>query len=76
VPDILIRGVDPETLKRLKARAKCHGRSLQSEARLVLEQAAGLSAVETAEVLRGWKERLAGRRMAPSTDLIRQDRER
>ena len=33
MPDILVRGLTPEMLKRLKARAKRHGRSLQSEAK-------------------------------------------
>jgi len=41
MPDVLIRGLDAKVLKRLKARAKQNGRSLQSEARLLLERAAG-----------------------------------
>lgn len=76
MPDILIRGLDEKTVKRLKARAKRSGRSLQGEARLLLEQASGGSADEIAALLGGWKKRFAGRRFAPSADLIRQDRDR
>ncbi len=76
MPDILVRGLDDETVKRLKARAKRNGRSLQGEAKRVLEQAAGMNAEEVAAVLDGWKKRFAGRRFADSADLIREDRER
>ena len=74
--DILIRGLDAETVKRLKARARRHGRSLQSEAKLLLEQAAGASGEEIAAMLEGWKGRFAGRRFTDSVDLIREDRQR
>ena len=76
MPDILVRGLDEETVKRLKARARRHGRSLQGEAKLVLEQAAGMGAEEVAAMLDGWKSRFAGRRFADSAALIREDRER
>jgi len=76
MPDILIRGLDAKTLKRLKARAKRSGRSLQGEARLLLEQASGSGPEEIAALLGGWKRRFAGRRFAPSADLIAQDRDR
>ncbi|NLE57312.1 MAG: TraY domain-containing protein [Planctomycetes bacterium] len=74
--DILIRGLDAQTLKRLKARARRNGRSLQNEAKLLLEQAAGVGADEIADMLEGWKKRLAGRRFRRSEDLIREDRDR
>jgi len=76
MPDILIRGLNPQALKRLKTRAKRHGRSLQSEARSVLENAAGAGADEVAAMLDGWKRRFRGRRFSDSTDLIREDRNR
>ncbi len=75
MPDILIRGLDKQTLNRLKQRAKRHGRSLQKEARMVLENAAGMSVAEALETARGWREKL-GRRFEDSTELIRGDRER
>ena len=43
MPDILIRNLDEQTVKQLKERAKRHRRSLQNEAKLLLEQAAGTS---------------------------------
>jgi plasmid stability protein len=76
MPDILVRGLDDETLKRLKARARRHGRSLQGEAKSVLEQAAGMNAEDVAAMLDGWKKRFAGRRFADSAALIREDRDR
>ena len=76
MPDILIRGLSGEKLKRLKARAKQHGRSLQSEAKLLLEQAAGVDGAEIAAMLDGWKKRFAGRRFSDSADLVREDRDR
>jgi plasmid stability protein len=76
MPDILIRGLDGQTLKRLKARARRHGRSLQREAQLALEQAAGAGADEVAAMLDAWKGRFAGRRFSSSAKLIREDRDR
>jgi antitoxin FitA len=76
MPDILIRGLDSQALKRLKSRAKRHGRSLQREARLTLEQAAGAGADEIAAMLDDWKRRFRGRRFSDSTQLIREDRDR
>ena len=74
--DILIRGLGAETLKRLKSRARRHGRSLQGEAKRLLQQAAGASGEEIAAMLDGWKGRFAGRKFSSSVDLIREDRER
>ncbi len=76
MPDILVRGLDAKTLKQLKARAKQHGRSLQGEARLLLERAAGADAAEVAKMLGKWRKKFAGRRLAGSMDLIREDRSR
>lgn len=74
MPDILIRKVDTATLDRLKRRAKRHGRSLQSEAKLLLEQAAGVEEAES--LLDAWEQRLSNRQFESSADLIREDRER
>ena len=76
MPDFLIRRIDSQVLKRLKARARRHGRSLQREAQVVLEQAAGAGPDEVATMLDEWKRRFAGRRFSKSTDLIREDRNR
>ncbi len=76
--DILIRGVDTKTLKLLKARAKRNGRSLQGEARLILEQAAGHSLAEALAAAGQWRKKLAdqGRQFTDSAGLIGEDRQR
>lgn len=74
--DILVRGLKAETVKRLKARAKRHGRSLQGEARLVLERAAGANAAEVRKMLGKWRKAFAGHKFSDSAELIREDRER
>ena len=74
MPDILVRDVDKATLERLKQRAKRHGRSLQSEAKMLLEQAAGVEDVRA--LLDSWQQRLVDRTFSPSAELIREDRER
>ena len=74
VPDILVRDVDKATLERLKRRAKRHGRSLQSEAKRLLEQAAGVEDVRA--MLEFWDQRLEGRAFPPSWEAIRDDRKR
>ena len=76
MPDFLIRRIDSQVLKRLKARARRHGRSLQQEAQAMLKQAAGAGPDEVAAMLDEWKRRFAGRRFSKSTDLIREDRNR
>ena len=74
--DILIRGLEPRTLKQLKARARRHGRSLQGEARLLLEQAAQADPEEIRAMFKYWDRRLKGRKLSSSVDMIREDRER
>jgi len=76
MPDILVRGLDVETVKRLKARANQHGRSLQSEVKMVVERAAGAGGQQIAAILKRWEERFAGRRFSSSARLIREDRNR
>jgi plasmid stability protein len=73
--DILIRGLDERTVRRLKAQAKRNGRSLQSEVRLLLKQAAGASVAEALQGARHWREKL-GRAFDDSAALVREDRER
>ena len=73
---ILIRDLDDETVRRLKERARRHGRSLQGEAKLILTQAAGMSPSEARQLARQWHQKLAGRELPDSTDLVREDRQR
>jgi plasmid stability protein len=59
MPGIFVRGLKAKTVKRLKDRAKRNGRSLQSEAKLLLEQSAGSEDVRA--MLDRWKERFGKR---------------
>ena len=73
---LLIRDMQAETVQRLKARARRHGRSLQGEVKVILEAAAGYSMQEARAVSEGWAVRLDGREFSDSADLVREDRER
>lgn len=77
MPDILIRGVDAEIVKRLKRQAKQHGRSLQAEAKTIIEKGARMQPEDIAAMLDRWHKHFAGRKSdVSSADLIREDRER
>jgi len=76
MPDILVRGLDTEKVQRLKARAKRHGRSLQSEAKLLLEQAADVGTEKLDDILNRWKKHFTSRKFSSSARLIREDRRR
>lgn len=75
--NLTIRNLDDEVVKRLKARAKAHNRSLEAELRTILEAAANLP--DRRAFIRA-AERIAA--MTPkvprtdSTKSIREDRER
>jgi plasmid stability protein len=73
---ILVRDLDPVTLERLKQRAKRHGRSLQREAKAILEAASTLSMEEARQVAAQWRWRLSGTMTTDSADLLREDRQR
>jgi antitoxin FitA len=76
MPDLLIRGLEPETIDRLKARAKRHGRSLQSEVKRLIEQVSGGGSQHLTAMLDRWQRQFAGRKFVSSTRLIREDRRR
>ena len=76
MPDLLIRGVDAKVVQRLKRRAKRNGRSLQGEAKTVLEQASGASTERVEAILARWKPVFAGQKLDSTADLIREDRDR
>jgi plasmid stability protein len=73
---ILVRGLENEVVDRLKDRAASHGRSLESEARSILESATGFTVEEARRVVQGWQKRLAGRKFSDSVELLREDRRR
>ena len=75
---ILIRNLSEEVVERLKARAKTNGRSLQAEAKMILEQNARLDVNafwEAADRIRKELE-ATGRTFSDSAELIREERDR
>ncbi len=74
---LLVRDLEPEIIDRLKLMAKSHHRSLQGEAKLILEEAAQKMTMEEFKArAQKWRKRLAGRKFGDSAELIRQDRDR
>jgi antitoxin FitA len=73
---LLVRDLEPDVVERLKTRARRHGRSLQGEAKAILEAAATFSMEEARQVAERWRESLAGTMKTDSADLLRQDRKR
>jgi len=53
-----------------------HGRSLQSELKMLVQRAAGSGGEQIAAVLKRWEGRFAGRRFSSSARLVREDRNR
>ncbi len=74
--ELLVRGLTAETIERLKTRAKQHGRSLQGEVKLILEEAVRFSLAEAEGIAAEWKGRLAGLTLSDSAELLRKDRQR
>ena len=76
---INVRGLDDEVVRRLKRRAADNNRSLENEARHILEQAAGDGMAEKTraflELSRRMRRQTAGRPQTPSQVLIREDRD-
>jgi len=74
---ILVRNLSPETVERLKKRAKDNNRSLEAEVREILERSANVSSSleefyrTTAEIRAA-----AGTQTSDAVNLIREDRER
>ena len=74
---VLVRGLDDDTVAALKARAKQHNRSLQSEIKAILEERAQALTIEDfAARATATRRKLAGKRFRDSTALIRKDRAR
>jgi plasmid stability protein len=73
---ILVRGLTPETVERLKRQARLNRRSLQGEVKTILEEAVVYSGKEALAVALEWRNRLSGRRYGDSARIIREDRNR
>lgn len=76
MPDVLVRGVDSEVLKKLKIRADRNGRSLQNELMDVFRSMAGAESRTDADAAARIKKSLSGRKFTDSSDLLREDRDR
>ena len=74
--EILVRDLDPEVVTRLKARARVHGRSLQKEIKLILEESAPVNIKQAAMLSEVWQVKLAGRSFSDSAAQLREDRDR
>lgn len=77
MPQVLVRDLDAAVVERLKQRARRHGRSLQKEAKAILEAAAVTMSMEEArQVADAWQLRFGDRQFDDSAELILEDRER
>lgn len=76
MPQLLVRDLSEETISRLKRKAKAHGRSLQGEIKLIIEEASLKSMEEAKALAKKIQTGLAGKFFSDSSDLIRQDRSR
>jgi len=76
--DILVRNIDDDTLRKLKARARRDGRSLQAEVRHLLNEAADAGKLSPKQVSKALREirRAIGPVSCDSAALIREDRNR
>ena len=73
--NILVRDLDEEVLKQLKAAAKANGRSLQAEIHDVLQRAASRDLAATRRLSTQWLQRLRRSRHSDSAALLRDDRD-
>jgi plasmid stability protein len=76
VAQILVRKLPDAVVERLKARAKRNSRSLESEARDILQQAVTRERAEFLRAADAMRARLAGRPHTETLDLLREDRDR
>jgi plasmid stability protein len=73
--NVLVRDLDADVLKRLKAAAKAHGRSLQAEIHDVLERASTRNLAETRRLSAQWLKRLRNSSQSDSAVMVREDRD-
>ncbi len=73
---LLIRNLAPEFIEYLKERARRNNRSLQGEAKALLEEAFPVSTREALEISKKWRSRLGGKIRGDSARIIREDRQR
>ena len=81
MPEVLVRNLDEAVVEVLKSRARRHGRSLQGELKLILEQAARAdrarpSRAEYRALAAQVRDALGDRPQSDSADLLAEDRAR
>jgi len=75
--DILIRGLDDDVVRKLKARAKSNGRSLQAEVKGILERSAVVLDMAAArQLVDGIRKSFGNKVFSDSTEMVREDRDR
>ena len=74
--NILVRDLDDDVLRQLKAAAKAHGRSLQAEIHDVLQRATTRNLAETQRLSTQWLKRLRKSTHSDSSVMIREDRDK
>ena len=74
--EILVRDLDEDVVEILKSRAEKEGRSLQAEAKVILEEAAKLDMESALRLVDEIRSRFKGRKFSDSAELIREDRDR
>lgn len=75
MPNVLIRDLDDDVLRQLKAAAKANRRSLQAEIHDVLRRANTRNLAETRRLSAKWLKRLGRSSHSDSAALIREDRD-
>jgi plasmid stability protein len=73
---VIVKGLDESVLERLKARAKQHGHTLQSELKTIIEQAAQQDFASARKLAAQLRRKLAGRTHTDSAELVSEDRSR
>lgn len=75
MPNVLVRDLDEDVLKQIKAAAKANGRSLQAEIHDVLRRASTRNLAATRRLSSKWLKRLEGASHSDSAAVIRKDRD-
>jgi len=73
---ILVRNLGKAVVERLKSRARRGGRSLESEVRAILEEAAQSDPAAAWKLVDRIRRGFRGRKFSDSAALIREDRDR
>lgn len=73
---LILHDVDPEVMEELRRRADLRGRDIETEAKTVLEDALGFSRSRALAQARRIREGIAGRGLASSAGILREERDR